>query len=290
MVLAHAAVKTSPRRNKSATQPPDFWDPLSYQHEQASADCVRRVKNDIAEIEDYRPPGLFVAPEEHDLTNVHALVLGPVGTPYEGGFFHFLIKCPSDYPNSPPRARLMTTDSGRVRFGPNLYENGKVCLGLLGTWYGPQWSSAHCIGSLLMSFKSLLTSDPIAKGSSFGVLPAAGTWLSDKICYNDVLQHETIRVAVCDAVDACLQGTALCPQPLRQEILKHFPQFYDQYERVVKHRLHLTGSIMNDGSVGGIATYQYELLFQRLLDLREKVKITNEAAAKENNKHFTGLW
>ncbi|KAK8760096.1 hypothetical protein V5799_034406 [Amblyomma americanum] len=289
MSVPDAGVATSPRWSKSATQPPDFWDPLSYQHEQVSADCVRRVKHDIREIEDYRPPGIFVAPEENDLTNVHALILGPSGTPYEGGFFHFLIKCPSDYPNSPPRARLMTTDAGRVRFGPNLYENGKVCLGLLGTWDGPQWSAAQCIGSLLLSFKSLLTKDPIAKGSAFGVLPAVGTWLSDKICYNDVLQHETIRVAVCDMVDSCLQETALCPQPLRQEILKHFPQFYDQYERVVKQRLHLTGSSMNDGQDGGIATYQYKTLFQRLLDLREKVKVMNEAAVKENNKQVTGL-
>ena len=32
--------------------------------------------------------------------------------------------------------------SGTVRFNPNLYQNGKVCLSLLGTWSGgvdEQW-------------------------------------------------------------------------------------------------------------------------------------------------------
>jgi ubiquitin-protein ligase len=31
---------------------------------------------------------------------------------------------------------LATTGNGTVRFNPNLYANGKVCLSLLGTWKG----------------------------------------------------------------------------------------------------------------------------------------------------------
>ncbi|KAH9375391.1 hypothetical protein HPB48_017181 [Haemaphysalis longicornis] len=63
---------------------------------------------------------------------IHALIVGPRSTPYEGGLFHFLLKCPPDYPIRPPRVRLMTTDGGAVRFGPNLYADGKVCLSILG--------------------------------------------------------------------------------------------------------------------------------------------------------------
>ena len=33
----------------------------------------------------------------------------------------------------------MTTGGGTVRFNPNLYANGKVCLSLLGTWSGEPW-------------------------------------------------------------------------------------------------------------------------------------------------------
>ena len=38
---------------------------------------------------------------------------------------------------------LRTTGGGRVRFNPNLYHCGKVCLSLLGTWsagQGESWS------------------------------------------------------------------------------------------------------------------------------------------------------
>ena len=31
---------------------------------------------------------------------------------------------------------LRTTGGGTVRFNPNLYNSGKVCLSLLGTWPG----------------------------------------------------------------------------------------------------------------------------------------------------------
>lgn len=34
--------------------------------------------------------------------------------------------------------KLSTTGHGKVRFNPNLYNCGKVCLSLLGTW-GDNW-------------------------------------------------------------------------------------------------------------------------------------------------------
>lgn len=53
-----------------------------------------------------------------------------------GGFFYFTISCPSNYPNEPPKVKFHTTGGGTVRFNPNLYANGKVCLSILGTWSG----------------------------------------------------------------------------------------------------------------------------------------------------------
>lgn len=37
------------------------------------------------------------------------------------------------------QVHFLTTGAGRVRFNPNLYACGKVCLSLLGTWTGPSW-------------------------------------------------------------------------------------------------------------------------------------------------------
>lgn len=64
------------------------------------------------------------------------MIAGPEGTPYAGGLFEFDCFLPLDYPQKPPLVHLRTTGNGIVRFNPNLYANGKVCLSLLGTWPG----------------------------------------------------------------------------------------------------------------------------------------------------------
>ena len=86
---------------------------------------------------------VFVRYDEDRLSHLQALVTGPRDTPYANGCFLFDLHVPHDYPQSSPRCRLLTTGQGQVRFGPNLYADGKVCLSLLGTWEGPGWDPAH---------------------------------------------------------------------------------------------------------------------------------------------------
>ena len=71
---------------------------------------------------------------------VRALVTGPIDTPYAYGCFLFDIFFPSEYPDVPPLVKFLTTGDARVRFNPNLYNDGKVCLSLLGTWHGAEES------------------------------------------------------------------------------------------------------------------------------------------------------
>jgi baculoviral IAP repeat-containing protein 6 len=92
-----------------------------------------------------------------------ALITGPKGTPYEGGCFLFDIYFPSDYPGRAPSVKLRTTGGGTVRFNPNLYNCGKVCLSLLGTWQGEKgesWSAEYSsILQVLVSIQSLIFVD-----------------------------------------------------------------------------------------------------------------------------------
>ena len=54
------------------------------------------------------------------------LITGPSETPYSNGCFLFDVFFPPDYPKGPMLVNLMTTGLGRVRFNPNLYNDGKV--------------------------------------------------------------------------------------------------------------------------------------------------------------------
>ena len=64
---------------------------------------------------------------------------------------------PNDYPFSAPMCELLTTGGGTVRFGPNLYANGKICLSILGTWEGPGWAPNLSLSAVLISIQSLMS-------------------------------------------------------------------------------------------------------------------------------------
>lgn len=93
------------------------------------------------------------------------LILLPAGTPYEHGVFLYRIVLPEDYPNSPPQVDLLTTGGGRIRFNPNLYESGYVCLSLLGTWRGEEkenWQPHKSnIAQVLMSIQTLVMNEDV---------------------------------------------------------------------------------------------------------------------------------
>lgn len=75
---------------------------------------------------------LFCRALEGRLDQVRVLVTGPLDTPYAGGCFFFDVLL-RNYATKAPLVKFLTTGNGRVRFNPNLYNCGKVCLSLLGT-------------------------------------------------------------------------------------------------------------------------------------------------------------
>jgi ubiquitin-conjugating enzyme E2 Z len=116
--------------------------------------------NDIVDFNENKPEGIYLYINKKDIMTQYALIIGPNETPYFGGFFFFEIKFPENYPLSPPNINFLTIDK-TVRFNPNLYENGKVCLSILGTWQGPSWSPVMNIRLVLDSIRSLLGPYPI---------------------------------------------------------------------------------------------------------------------------------
>lgn len=118
---------------------------------------MRRLLKEIATLRTSLPvdweTSVFVVCDEDQADCLRAMVLPPADTPYGLAPFFFDVFCPADYPARPPRVKFLTTGGGRVRFNPNLYENGKVCLSLLGTWSGPSWDPKN--STLLQVFLSL---------------------------------------------------------------------------------------------------------------------------------------
>lgn len=79
---------------------------------------------------------VFVRCDNDRLDIMKVLITGPADTPYANGCFEFDVYFPPDYPNAPMMINLETTGRHTVRFNPNLYNDGKVCLSVLNTWHG----------------------------------------------------------------------------------------------------------------------------------------------------------
>jgi len=103
---------------------------------------------------------IFVRSDDSKMTLLRAVITGPEDTPYTGGVYEFDLFFPLKYPNCPPKVKFKTTGAGTVRFNPNLYNDGKVCLSLLGTWegaQGEQWNADNStIIQVLISIQSLI--------------------------------------------------------------------------------------------------------------------------------------
>ena len=117
--------------------------------------CLRRLLQEIASLEEDLPqnPAIWLRFDEETPQFLRALLTAPTQTPYSLGLFCFDIFVPDAYPLVPPKMQLLTTGRGTVRFSPNLYADGKVCLSLLNTWNGPRWNPNH--STLLQCLVSL---------------------------------------------------------------------------------------------------------------------------------------
>nr|XP_037279809.1 ubiquitin-conjugating enzyme E2 Z-like [Rhipicephalus microplus] len=137
------------------------------------------------------------------------------------------------------------------------------------TWPA-SWTPVQTIGSLLASMSSLLRADVYSVGHL-----SEETYREAINRHNAYLQHETLRVAVCNAVEACLQGTYGCPRGLAElVVVQKFVSYYNRYREIIEFNLHLSGKEMRTfaGSLKG--TFDYHVLLDRLEDLLERLTST----------------
>eukprot|EP01126_Amoeba_proteus_P050395 TRINITY_DN5949_c0_g1_i1.p1 TRINITY_DN5949_c0_g1~~TRINITY_DN5949_c0_g1_i1.p1 ORF type:complete len:401 (-),score=111.36 TRINITY_DN5949_c0_g1_i1:41-1102(-) len=171
---------------------------------QSNPEKIRRLRREIHTRLPMHPnSSVFLRVDSGRLDVMKAMITGPKDTPYSNGCFLFDIFCPSDYPREPPLVNLMTTGKETVRFNPNLYECGKVCLSLLGTWSGgvnEQWNEkTSTLYQVLVSIQSLIFVDEPyfnEPGYESAINSPEGKHHSE--CYNQVIRLATAKWAILD--------------------------------------------------------------------------------------------
>ena len=110
---------------------------------------TKRLQKEIQECIKSPPENCSAGPvTDKDLTKWKATIIGPVGTPYEGGTFQLTMDLGDNYPMVPPKIKFTT-----MIFHPNISNNGDICLNILKTH---EWSPTISINKLLLSICSLL--------------------------------------------------------------------------------------------------------------------------------------
>ena len=137
-------------------------------------------------------------------TNINMIsfvIIGPKDTPYHNGIFEFHAYFPDNYPTVVPIVLIKTTNGGIVRFNPNLYACGKVCLSLLGTWSGTGGESwipdVSSFLQILISIQSLILVDnPYFNEPGYENTNNTPAGINASNKYNDNIRLHTIQVAM----------------------------------------------------------------------------------------------
>ena len=145
--------------------------------------ALKRLQKELSEIQKDTPANCSAGPNNNDLFNWEATIIGPTETPYEGGIFKLKILVPADYPFKPPKITFET----RI-YHPNINANGGICLDIL----KDQWSPALNITKVLLSICSLLDEpnpdDPLMP-------EIAQLFKSNKAEFTRIAREHTIKYA-----------------------------------------------------------------------------------------------
>jgi ubiquitin-conjugating enzyme E2 Z len=218
--------------------------------------------------EDLSVQGMYYHFDETHGHKAAALIIGPEDTPYAGGFYLFEFTFPNNYPLSPPHVKFMTSDN-RVRFNPNLYVNGKVCLSILGTWQGPSWTAACTFRTTLFSIQSLLHNKPLQNEPGY-----ENDNGKDSDLYSSMLRYENIAVAVLQLGRPLAESL----KPLRLHMARTFIRNLAKYEKVVDEFAPKDGKQDRCVLFNFATKYTPKLVREHLKALREKLMTDSELA------------
>jgi ubiquitin-protein ligase len=188
-------------------------------------ETIKRLAKDVREImkNPLEEHGIYYFHNETDMLKGQALIIGPNDTPYENGYYFFELEFPPDYPHLPPTVTYCTND-GMTRFNPNLYKSGKVCISVLNTWRGEQWTACQTISSILLVLCTTLNKKPLLNE------PGVKENHRDYSSYEQIITYKNFKIAILEM----LRGTMVKRQfPLFSKIIES--KFVDNYDNIIKN-------------------------------------------------------
>ena len=196
---------------------------------------LKRIMNELKELEEskeiLKQSGIYFHYDESNIEKINVMFIGPNETPYEKGFYFFELTYPEEYPMTPPTMKyntqgLLTSankkDTIKIRFNPNLYTNGKVCISMLNTWNGPGWVPTNTASNVFVAIQALvfnehpLRNEPGFENSNESLINI----------YTKIIEFSNIKVAFIEQANKDL-GTYEVFREVINNYIKEYIQYYD---------------------------------------------------------------
>lgn len=239
------------------------WDPDAQPKGELSKLAIVRITKDYLLMSENPIPGISLIVRD-SIRECYAIISGPPDTAYAGAPFLVKIVFPNEYPFKAPFCKFLTTGGGTVRFGPNLYSCGKICLSILGTWSGPGWAPNLGLSSVLLSIQSLMSKDAATNEPGHESAPK-----HEIIGLNNVLTHEVLRVAVLDQLKSVL-SKKFYDEDICEAMLEHFRGSFEAHIELAKKHVHLDGSSFAEPHYSRVTDSGRIFRFQLLADKIEE--------------------
>ncbi|XP_063972384.1 (E3-independent) E2 ubiquitin-conjugating enzyme UBE2O [Diachasmimorpha longicaudata] len=186
------------------------------------ANFFRTVSKELKLLRSSLPPGIWVKGFEDRIDLYSVMFRGPEKTPYEDGLFLFDFQLSADYPAAPPLCHYISYCSDRLN--PNLYEDGKVCVSLLGTWAGrgtELWTSSSTLLQVIVSIQGLiLVSEPYFNEAGFEKQRGSQQGRENSRMYNEMVVLKLVQ-----AQTKLLQHP---PSVFKEAIIRHFEKHVEK--------------------------------------------------------------
>jgi ubiquitin-protein ligase len=205
--------------------------------------ATKRIVKEIQDLEKsrdlFRENGIYYYYNESDIKKLYVMIVGPKDSPYENGYYFFEFTYPDNYPMNPPVAKYMTQgiiedekkNRFNVRFNPNLYTCGKVCLSMLNTWQGPGWVPTNTISNVLVAIQALvLNENPLENEPGYENLK--GDEAKKYKTYNQIIEYANWKISICNMIES--PPTEF--ENFKMDMIDHFKKNYEKIKSKVEER------------------------------------------------------
>lgn len=230
-----------------------------------SAVSVKRLLRDIKDLNKnpLTEHGIYYKHSEDDMLKGYALIIGPKETPYQYGNYVFEFTFPEDYPHTPPKVKYLTND-GTVRFNPNLYQNGRVCLSILNTWKGDAWTGCQTISTILLTLVTVLHSTPLINEPGFYITH------EDNKPYNAIVAYKNFEVAIIKAFT--MFKTSVFKDEIEREFIKNYDKIIEALDKEESDRITIKAQPLTTGVYRMAVNTNYGWVRKKLEEVYKKVK------------------